>query len=442
MPNAQYEQMHLFLFVAPVGYQTAAWRHTESRVEDLYSFDLQADIARRAEAAKLHALFLADWLSFEDTGKNPDLTGYEPFTTLGALAAVTENIGLVATASTTFNEPFNLARYFSQLDFLSKGRVGWNIVTSTTGEENFTIDLPPREERYARAVEYMDVVTGLWDAWEDDAVIADRERGVWARRDKIHTLNHKGEHYRVEGPLFVPRSPQAWPVLVQAGASSSGMDFAAKFAEAVFTVKPTLESAREFYSGLATRTLEGGRAKPPIILPGLMPIVGDTEAQALEIHDSLSDLIDRETGIRRLAKHLHNADLADLDLDDRVPAERLIAPDQAEAQGAPSRYRFFHDLAVSGVTVRNLIRESSKADGHGVFTGTPVQIADHMETWFHGGTADGFAILPPTVPAGLQRFLDDVVPILQERGSFRTDYIPGTFRDNLGLERPKSPHQP
>ncbi|MGW2651444.1 NtaA/DmoA family FMN-dependent monooxygenase [Streptomyces sp. NPDC001393] len=442
MPNARYEQMHLFLFVAPVGYQTAAWRHPQSRVEDLYSLDLQADIARRAEAAKLHALFLADWLSFGDTGKNPDLTGYEPFTTLGALSAVTENIGLVATASTTFNEPFNLARYLSQLDFLSKGRVGWNIVTSTTGEENYTVSLPPREERYARAVEYMEVVTSLWDAWEDDAVIADRDRGVWARKDKIHPLHHKGDHYRVEGPLFLPRSPQGWPVLVQAGASASGMDFAARFAEAVFTVKPTLESAREFYSGLVERAREHRGTKPPIVLPGLMPIVGDTEAEARDIHNSLSDLIDRETGMRRLAELLDGADLADLDPHDRVPAERLTAPDQAEAQGASSRYRYFYNLAVSGVTVRELIREASKADGHGVVTGTPVQIADHMETWFHGGAADGFAVLPPTVPTGLQRFLDDVVPILQERGSFRTDYVQGTLRDNLGLERPRSPHGP
>jgi FMN-dependent oxidoreductase (nitrilotriacetate monooxygenase family) len=441
LSSTRSDQMVLFLFASPTGYQPGAWKHPDSRVEDLYSLALQTDIAKRAEAAKLHAVFLADWLSFGDTGRNPDLTGYEPFTTMGALAAVTEKIGIIGTASTTFMEPFHLARYFSQLDFLSKGRIGWNIVTSSTGQENFNIDLPFRDERYQRALEYMDVVTGLWDCWEDDAVRADRSAGVWADRAKIHPLNHEGKHYKVEGPLLVPRSPQAWPVLVQAGSSPAGMDFAATFAEAVFTVKATLDKAQEFYGGVKGLLEQRGRSDKELrILPGLMPIVGDNEHDARQIHNELSDLIDFETGIKELTGLLHNADLSELEPHDVVPLERLVSPQEVHLQGGHSRYPYFYEqAAIERKTIRELIREATKAGGHSVVAGSAEQIADHMEKWFNSGAADGFAILPPTVPVGLNRFLDEVVPILQDRGSFRKDYEEGTLRSNLGLQRPTSP---
>jgi FMN-dependent oxidoreductase (nitrilotriacetate monooxygenase family) len=435
------KQMSLLLFLAPVGYQTAAWRHADSRVEELYGLSLPADVARRAEAAKIHALFLADWLSFEDTGRNPDQTGYEPFTTMGALAAVTNQIGLVGTAATTFIQPYHLARYFSQLDWLSKGRVGWNIVTGTTGQENFNVELPPRNERYARAYEYMDVVTGLWDAWCDNAVLNDRANGIWADRSRIAPINHTGQQYKVDGPLLVPRSPQAWPVLAQAGASDSGKEFAANFAELVFTVTPTLPVAQEFYRDLKARVVQAGRAEQALrVHPGLMPIVGDSERDARRIHDELLDMIDEKEGYSRLRSGLENTDLSDLDWDDTIPAERLIDPVIAmKEKDAATRYAFYYDLAVEKkYTIRMLLREVMKAAGHGVVVGSAEQVADHMQMWFESRAADGFAILPPTMASCLDRFLLEVVPILQQRGLFRTEYVDGTLRENLGLERPKS----
>ncbi len=443
MMSSHENQMALMLFMAPVGYQTAAWRDPNSRVEDLYHLDLPKYMAQRAEAAKMHAVFLADWLSFGETGRNPDLTAYEPFTLMGALAAATERIGIVGTASTTFMEPYHLARYFSQVDWLSNGRAGWNIVTSSTGAENFTVELPKRDERYERAYEYLDVVTKLWDAWRDDAVVADRESGVWADRDRIKPISYSSENYKVEGPLLVPRSPQGWPLLVQAGSSDAGKDFAARYAEVVFTVQANYEPGHAFYTDLKERTVRRGREASSLkILPGLMPIVGDTEAEAQEIYDVLMDYVDTDNGNERLVEMFRGSelDISDLGSDDVIPAERLLDPREAMANhDASTRYPHFYDLAVNQkFTLRQLVREISKSAGHGVITGTPTQIADHMEHWFRNDAADGFAILPPTVPVGMDRFFDEVVPLLQERGVFRDAYVDGTLRDNLGLVRPSS----
>lgn len=432
-------QMSLVLFMAPVGYQTAAWRHNESRVEDLYGLNLPTSIARRAEAAKLHALFLADWLSFEATGKSPDQTGYEPFTTMGALSAVTDRIGLIGTAATTFFPPYHLARQLSQLDWLSNGRAGWNIVTGTTGQENFNCELPSRNERYARAYEYMDVVTGLWDCWSDNAVLNDRMAGVWADPQRIKSLDHSGPMHKVAGPLMLPRSPQGWPVLAQAGASDAGREFAAAYAEVVFTVTPLLNLAQEFYTDLKARVEKAGRRQDALrVHPGLMPIVGDNEADARRIHDDLIDLIDEQEGLIRLRSGLENTDLRGLDWNETIPVERLIEPSLAvREKEAASRYPYYYHLAVDKkYTVRELLREIMKAAGHGIVTGSAEQIADHMQTWFQGGAADGFALLPPTMGSCLDRILLEVVPILQQRGLFRTDYVEGTLRENLGLVRP------
>lgn len=436
-------KMALMLFMAPAGYQSAGWRHPDSRVEDLYGLELPTYMAQRAEAAKLHAVFLADWLSFGNTGRNPDLTAYEPFTVMGALSALTQHIGIVGTASTTFVEPYHLARYFSQIDWLSNGRAGWNIVTSTTGEENFMVELPGRDDRYERASEYLTVVRKLWDAWRDDAVIADRDAGTWAENDRIRSINYASEHYRVDGPLLVPRSPQGWPVLVQAGSSDSGKNFAAELAEVVFTVQAKYESGHEFYTDLKARTVAAGREASHInILPGLMPIVGDTEADAQQTYDDLMDLIQADRGRERITELLRGAelDISDLGMEDTIPPERLIDPNRAVAEfEATTRYPHFYHLAVvEKLTLRELIREASKSGGHGVIAGTAEQIVDHMEHWFTNEAADGFAILPPTVPVGMDRFFDEVVPLLQERGLFRTDYVEGTLRDNLGLPRPAS----
>lgn len=432
-------QMSLLLFLAPVGYQTSAWRHHQSRSEDLYGLDLPADIARRAEAAKLHALFLADWLSFEETGRNPDLNGYEPFTTIAALSAVTSKIGLIGTAATTFFPPYLLARQLAQIDFLSKGRAGWNIVTGTTGQENFNVELPPRDERYARAYDYMNVMTGLWDGWSDDAVLNDRASGVWADRARIRAVNHTSEHLKVEGPIMLPRAPQGWPVLAQAGASDAGRAFAAKYAEVVFTVTPQLGIAQQFYSDLKAKVREAGRPASALrVHPGLMPIVGNDEADAQRIQNALIDYVDEETGFNRLRKGLEGADLSGLDWDDVIPADRLKDPQKAVAeQEATTRYPYYHHLITEKkYTLRQMLREIMRAAGHNVVAGSAEQIADHMQHWFENGAADGFALLPPTCGEALDRILTEVVPILQSRGLFRTDYAEGTLRDNLGLARP------
>ena len=432
-------QMSLLLFLSPVGYQTSAWRHPHSRSEELYGLDLPADIARRAEAAKLHALFLADWLSFEETGRNPDLNGYEPFTTIAALSAVTKHIGLIGTAATSFWPPYLLARQLAQIDWLSKGRAGWNIVTATTGQENFNCDLPPRNERYARAYDYMAAMTGLWDGWQDDAVLNDRAGGVWADNARIRATNHQSAHLKIEGPLMLPRSPQGWPVLAQAGASEAGRDFAAHYGEVVFTVTPRLGIAQEFYGDLKSRVEKAGRPRSALrVHPGLMPIVGDDAKDAARIQNELLDYTDEQTGLARLRHGLEGADLSGLDWNDTIPPERLKDPALAVmCQEATTRYPYYHHLAVEQkYTLRQMMREVMRAAGHAVIPGSAEEIADHMQHWFENGAADGFALLPPTCGEALDRILTEVVPILQERGLFRRDYAEGTLRDNLGLPRP------
>lgn len=432
--------MKLFLFMAPVGYHTAAWKHPESFVEQLYGIEVPKYLAQRAEEAKFHVVFLADWLTFENLGPTPDHTGYEPFTTIGALSQVTEKIGLVATASTTFLEPYHMARYLNQLDFLTKGRVGWNIVTSTTGQENFNAELPRRDERYVRAYEYLDVVTKLWDAWEDDAVVNDRARGVWAESSRIHRIDHEGDYYKVEGPLIVPRSPQGWPVLVQAGASDAGKSFAAQYAEAVFTAKGEFEHAKEYYDDLKSRTALAGRDPEKLaVLPGLLPIVGSTRKEAQEIADELADYIDIDFGLAQLADSFTEIDFTQIDLDDTLPADKILEPSVVFANEGANRYeRLYHRAVVEKYTVRRLIREVTLARGHGLIVGTAEDVADHMQHWFESNVCDGFVIQPASVPVGIDRFFDEVVPILQERGLFRTEYEGDTLRENLGLDRPSS----
>ncbi len=431
-------KMNLFLFHNPVGRNTSSWRREGSRIEEAYGLPLAAYSAQRAEAAKLDAIFLADILTFGSTGKNPDLTAYEPFTLMGALAAVTTRIGIIATASTTFIEPYHLARYFSQLDWLSAGRAGWNIVTSSAGDENFQAALPARSERYARAEEHLRIVTALWDAWDDDAVINDRERGIWADNSKIHPVNIRSEHFRVEGPLLVPRSPQGWPVLAQAGQSDEGIAFAAKYAEAVFTAQNDIELARTYYTRLKSQTAQAGRDPNKLkILPGLVPIIGKTRADAEALSDELADLLLEEDGISELSRVLADADLSGLELGEPIPRERLVPPDQLPAGVGSSRYINFYKLAIEEkLTLRELSRERTKTSGHGGLAGTAEDVADRMQHWFETGAADGFTLSPPFMPEGLDAICDELVPLLQDRGLFRTEYEGETLRDTLGLDRP------
>lgn len=429
------DQMTLFLFLAPVGYQTGAWRDPASRAELLYGLELPASIARRAEAAKLHAVFLADFVFFGPTGKNPaSAGGYEPLTTMAAIAAVTQKIGLVCTASTTFMEPYYLARYFSQLDWLSGGRAGWNIVTSRDGSQNFTKDLPDRDTRYEIAHEYMDVVSRIWNAWEPDAVICDRVQGIWADNAKIHPVDYKSDNFRVTEPLCHPRSPQGRPLFVQAGGSDAGRDFAAQWAEAIYAVQASMADAQSFYNDVKARGSRLGRDPETIrVLPGLMPIIGDTEADARRLYDELYDYMDIEVGLKQLSKALHDVDLSGLDPDQPIPLERLVDPDVAIAQDAASRYIGYYRLATEEkYTLRQMVRHTLQARGHGVVVGTAEQIADHMETWYLNHAGDGFALLPPTSSVGLDKIFDQLIPTLQDRGLFHKEYAHQLLRDNIG----------
>lgn len=437
-PSGRPRQMHLVLSAGTGGVHQGAWRLPDSRVEDWGTIDLLTEVARRAEDARLDAFFLSD-LSSPDRERlavQQPYTFLEPFTALSALAVATQRIGLVATASTTFYEPFNLARQVASLDQISGGRAGWNAVTSSVGQQNFGRRAwPDHDARYARAEEFLDVVTGLWDGWDPDAVLRDRERGVFADVAGIRALHHAGEHFEVAGPLNVPRSPQGRPVVVQAGSSGPGRALAARHASVVFTAQQDADAARAFADDLRARAAASGRSPDELlVLPGVSAVVGDDEADVRRIREELLDLVDERTAVARLADQLGGIDLSDLGFGDVVPPERI--PDPAVVQGRRSRFELFARLAVEERwTVRRLVGLEVATYGHWSVGGTAEQVADMLEERFRTGAADGYVLLPPT-HGMLERFLDRVVPILQERGLFRTEYEGSTLRDHLGVPHP------
>ncbi|GLZ33345.1 monooxygenase [Lentzea sp. NBRC 105346] len=429
--------LHLNLFIIDTGHHEASWRLPESDPLSHLDIAYHQRIAQIAERAKFDSVFLADSpAQFGDPGRRPS-GRIEPTILLTALAAVTSRIGLIATASTTYNEPFNLARRFSSLDHVSGGRAGWNIVT-TAGDDaarNFGLDAQPAHvQRYERAAEFVEVSKKLWDSWEDDAIVADKASGVHALKDKVHPINHVGRFFSVQGPLNAPRSPQGHPLLVQAGSSEDGKDFAAKHAEAVFTAQQTLEDAIAFYQDVKRRAVAFGRDPDHVkILPGLVPVIGSTEAEALAAEEELDRLIAPEYARANLAKLL------------KVPAERLDLdrplpddlPTEEEIEGAKSRYTLIVELARrENLTVRQLIGRLGGGRGHKTFAGTPEQVADTIEHWYRSGAADGFNIMPAVLPSGLEVFADQVLPILRARGLFRTEYTGTTLREHYGLPRP------
>lgn len=434
-------QLHLNAFLMGVGHHEAAWRLPESNPFAATEIQHYAELARIAERGKLDSLFLADSpMLWNDIGRRPSGT-LEPTLLLAALAGVTERIGLIATASTTYNEPYNLARRFASLDIISSGRAGWNIVT-TAGIEaarNFNLtDLPAHAERYARSAEFVDVSMKLWDSWDDAAVLGDKERGVWGDDQRVYPPQHRGQHFRVEGALNVPRPPQGYPLLVQAGSSEDGKELAARYAEAVFTAQQTLTEAQAFYTDLKARARAFGREPGSIvILPGLVPVIGGTEAEARALDEELERLIVPEHAKRQLAQTLR-IDERELDLDAPLP-DGLLAED--EIQGAKSRYTLIVSLARrERLTVRQLIGRLGGGRGHRTFVGTPEQVADAMQHWWEHDAADGFNVMAPVLPSGLRAFIDHVVPILQQRGLFRTDYEGRTLREHYGLARPQNQH--
>jgi FMN-dependent oxidoreductase (nitrilotriacetate monooxygenase family) len=433
-------QLHLNAFLMSTGHHEASWRLPESNSHagtDVAHFQR---LAQTAERGKLDSIFFADSpVLHGDVAQRP-YGGLEPTVLLAAIAAVTERIGLIATASTTYNEPYNLARRFASVDQISGGRAGWNVVT-TAGDaaaRNFSLaGQPAHSQRYERAAEFLDVAKKLWNSWEDDAIVADKASGIWADSSRVHRAGHEGRHFQVEGALDVPRSAQGYPVIVQAGSSENGKEFAARYAEAVFTAHQTLTDARAFYSDLKQRTAAAGRDPEGIkILPGIVPVIGSTEEEARRLERELDELILPEHARNQLAGLLR-VPADSLRLDAELPAD---LPSEDEIEGAKSRYTLIVNLARrERLTVRQLIGRLGGGRGHRTFSGTPVQVAEAIQDWFEAGAADGFNIMPPVLPTGLDIFVDQVVPILQDRGLFRREYSGRTLREHFGLGKPANP---
>lgn len=431
--------LHLNLFIHGRGHHEAAWRHPAASPLPLTDIHYYINLALKAEKGYFDSVFLADSLAVPEDVAHAPRAWLEPITVLGALAAATTRIGLIATCSSTYTEPYNLARQFSSLDHMSGGRIGWNIVTSwlATAAPNYGVPSPhSHEERYARAEDYMGAVIGLWDSWSDDAVLDDRKSGQYARRTGIRAVNHEGEHYKVAGPLNLPRSPQGRPVFVQAGSSESGRRFAARHAEAVFTAQMEKATAKEFYADLKHQVVEEGRVpEQVVILPGLSPVIGSTEAEAKRIARELNELTDPEVGRKRLSGRFGGHDFSHLPLDKPLSPEDF--PDSASVEAARSRTEVIIGLVRrEKPTLRQLLSYMAGARGHYTTTGTPEQIADLIEDWFSDGAADGFNVMPPVLPAMLDVFIAEVVPLLHKRGLFRGAYEGETLRSLYGLPRP------
>jgi FMN-dependent oxidoreductase (nitrilotriacetate monooxygenase family) len=434
-------QLHLNLFIHGRGHHEASWRHPASSPLALTDIRYYQDLARRAEAALFDSIFLADQLALGDDAAQAARTWLEPVTVLAAVAAATTRIGMIATCSTTYTEPFNLARQFGSLDHISNGRVGWNIVTSwlATAAANYGgAGQISHTDRYARAEEYMAVVTALWDSWAEDAVIDDRANGRYARPDRIRPIGHKGEHYQVAGPLNLPRTPQGRPVFVQAGSSDTGRRFAARHAEAVFTAHMEKATAQAFYADLKSLIAAEGRSPEQVlILPGLSPMIAATEAEAQRMTRETNELSDPDVGRKRLSGRFGGHDFSHLQLDRPLVPEDFPEPSSVEA--ARSRTEVILGLVRrENPTLRQLLGLLAGARGHFTFAGTPEQVADLIEDWFTDGAADGFNIMPPLLPSMLDVFSAEVIPILQRRGLFRTAYEGTTLREHYGLPWPKS----
>lgn len=431
--------MHLNLFIHGRGHHEAAWRHPQASPLALTDIHYYTGLARQAEAGCFDSVFLADTLAAGDDIESAPRTWLEPVTTLAALAGATSRIGLIATCSTTYTEPYNLARQFASLDHMTGGRVGWNIVTTwlVAASANYGgAGQLSHAERYERAEEYMRVVCALWDSWADDAVIDDRARGVYARPGSVRPIGHDGAFYHVAGALNVPRGPQGRPVFVQAGSSATGRAFAARHAEAVFTAQMEKATARDFYADLKRLAVAEGRDPSQVlILPGLSPVIGSTEAEVARISRELNDLSDPEVGRRRLSGRFGGHDFSHLPLDKPLSPEDF--PDPALVEAARSRTEVIVGLVRrEKPTLRQLLSYMAGARGHFVTSGTPEQIADLMEDWVRDGAADGFNLMPPVLPWMLDVFVAEVVPLLRKRGLFRPEYGEETLRGHYGLVRP------
>jgi FMN-dependent oxidoreductase (nitrilotriacetate monooxygenase family) len=424
-------QMKLGLFFAPGGHHLAAWRHPNAYP---FGFDIKSYVtyAQTAERACFDMVFVADVFSLTPDGRHRDTLRLEPMTLLSALAMVTSRIGLVATATTTYNEPYNVARQFASLDQISHGRAGWNIVTSSSNLEahNFGYDAhPAAANRYKIAHEFVDVVRGLWDSWDEDALPIDKASATFFDPDKLHVLNHMGSHFKVRGPLTIPRSPQGQPVLVQAGSSDDGKTLAASVAEVIFTIQRDLAGAQAFYKDIKTRAAAHGRnPQHAMVLPGVMPIIGRTRQEARDRYEQLQALIHPDAGLNALSRTL-GVDMSGVDVDRPLPNVD-VSKLQSRAVGIVETARREH------MTVREVYEKLVVSKGHRQLIGTATEVADDLQEWFEEGGADGFNVMPAQMPDGLNDFAELVIPELQRRGLFRTAYEGTTLRQHLGVPNP------
>jgi FMN-dependent oxidoreductase (nitrilotriacetate monooxygenase family) len=433
------KQLHLGAFMRPVSIHTGAWRYPGGTPDANFNFELIKTCAQTLERGRFDAFFMADHLAVlnmpdDALKRSATVTSYEPMTLLSALAMVTYLVGVVATGSTTYEEPYHVARRFASLDHISGGRAGWNIVTTSNPDASMNFGREEHlehSERYARAREFYDVVTGLWDSWADDAFVRDVDAGIFSDLDKMHVLDHKGKYLSARGPLNIGRPVQGWPVIVQAGASEAGRQLAAETAEAVFTGQSDITAGQAFYADVKGRMAAAGRQHDHMkILPACMVVIGDSLDEAKQKRARLDSLVHYESAIASLSIALgHDASGFDPDAPlPEIPESNASKSGQARAIDMANR---------ENLTVRQLAQRLGGYSGMAML-GTPEMIADEMEEWLETEASDGFTVMFPYLPGGLDDFVDRVVPVLQDCGLFRREYEGVTLRENMGLPRPEN----
>ena len=427
-------KMRLGAFLAGTGSNMASWRHPNAVADAAINLDYYRQLTRKAETAKLDFVFFGDGLYISEKSHTNFLNRFEPVTLLAALAMDTTKIGLAATLSTSYSEPFTVARQFASIDHISGGRAGWNIVTSPLEGSalNYSkAEHPQHDLRYRMAAEYIEVTKGLWDSWEDDAFVRNKETGQFIDPEKLHRVNHKGEFFSVQGPLTISRSKQGRPILIQAGSSEAGKDFASQVADAVFTGQANIDDAREFYQDVKGRAVKHGRRPEEILmLPGCNPIVGSTAAEAEQKYQEIANLVVIGDALNYLGRYFNDIDFTQYDLDEQFPELGDFARNGWES----ATDRIKKVSREEGLTLRQMALRSTTPKGP--FIGTAEHIADTMQAWFEAGAADGFMMNASVLPQGFDDFVDHVLPILKDRGLFRTEYEHDTLRGNLGLAKP------
>lgn len=433
-------QIKLSAYLVGTGMHVASWRHPEAQADSSINLDIYTKLAQIAERGKFDIAFIADSLAINEESHPNILTRFEPITLITALAGATSQIGLVATASTSYTEPFNLARQLMSVDHISKGRAGWNMVTTRDLSGNTALNFNSKEHyehsfRYRKAEEFIDVIKGLWDSWEDDAFIRNKESGEFFDRSKLHRLNHKGEFFSVQGPLNIARSRQGYPVLVQAGSSESGQQFAARSAEVIFSHNNNIKDSKAFYRSFKSKVISFGRSPDDVhILQGISPIIDETEEKAKEKFEFLESLITDETGIKFLSDYFGGIDLSPYTLETKALEIGL-----GELNNIRFEYEKFRPVIIKeNLTLREVYSLLTGSYSANEFIGTPEKIAHNLEVWFTERAADGFMLMSPLLPGSLEDFVNLVVPILQERDLFRINYEGVTLREHLGLAIPRN----